>query len=249
MAVDILLSNSYFLNKDAAEQRAMRPYPPLGLLYLSAYLKQHGYCVQVFDNTFRPDELDFAQTLQETDARVVGFHATVICRQMISRLIRLAKEMGRTVIAGGPDPSISPEDYLAMGADYVVIGEGEYALKELMDMLTGRSLTPVETIAGVVFSGPDKPVRTPPRPLSKDVDSLPFPDREAIDVQTYARPWRERHGVFAVHRCRNQSAGVGHRRGFRRREYPVRRPEPPHLRRRRRPQPAGGDRSCGKQGR
>ncbi|MFI5269984.1 MAG: cobalamin-dependent protein, partial [Chloroflexota bacterium] len=120
MPLDILLSNSYFINKDAAEQRAMRPYPPLGLLYLSAYLKQHGYRVQVHDNTFLPDELDFARALDQTAAPVVGFHATVICRQMVSRLIRLAKEMGRTVIAGGPDPSISPEDYLAMGADYVV---------------------------------------------------------------------------------------------------------------------------------
>ena len=209
MALDILLSNSYFLNKDAAEQRAMRPYPPLGLLYLSAYLKQHGYGVEVFDNTFRPDELDFARALQETAARIVGFHATVICRQMFSRLIRLAKELGRTVIAGGPDPSISPEDYLAMGADYVVIGEGEYALEELLDALTGRSLAGVETIAGLVFSRAEKLVRTPPRPLSKDVDRLPLPDREAIDLQTYARPWRARHGVFAVHLMTSRGCPFG----------------------------------------
>src|SRR5579862_7993948 len=152
MALDILLSNSYFLNKDAAEQRAMRPYPPLGLLYLSAYLKQHGYSVRVLDNTFLPDELDFARTVRETAAPIVGFHATVICRQMVSRLIRLAKELGRTVVAGGPDPSISPEDYLAMGADFVVVGEGEYALKELLDVLTRRSDGDVANVCGLVYS-------------------------------------------------------------------------------------------------
>lgn len=209
MAIDILLSNSYFLNKDAAEQRAMRPYPPLGLLYLSAFLKQRGYGVQVLDNTFKPDELDFAETLRATAAPIVGLHATVICRQMVSRLIRLAKEFGRTVIAGGPDPSISPEDYLAMGADYVVVGEGEYALKELMDLLTGRSAGSVESIAGLVFSRERQTVRTPPRPLSKDVDSLPLPDREAIDLQTYATPWRERHGVFAVHLMTSRGCPFG----------------------------------------
>ncbi|MDE3074397.1 MAG: B12-binding domain-containing radical SAM protein [Chloroflexota bacterium] len=209
MAPDILLSNSYFLSKDAAEQRAMRPYPPLGLLYLSAYLKQHGYGVQVLDNTFRPDELDFGQTLQATGAPIVGFHATVICRQMVSRLIRLAKEMGRTVIAGGPDPSISPEDYLTMGADYVVVGEGEYALAELMGVLTGRSRSEPTNIAGLVFRRDGSPVRTPPRRLSKDVDALPFPDRRAIDLQTYARPWRERHGVFAVHLMTSRGCPFG----------------------------------------
>ena len=209
MAVDILLSNSYFLNKDAAEQRAMRPYPPLGLLYLSAYLKQHGYGVQVIDNTFRPDELDFAQTLQASGASVVGFHATVICRQMVSRLIRLAKELGRTVVAGGPDPSISPEDYLAMGADYVVVGEGEFALKELLDLLTGRVQGDAGDISGLVFTRDGRTVRTTPRPLSKQVDALPLPDREAIDLQTYARPWRARHGVFAVHLMTSRGCPFG----------------------------------------
>ncbi len=209
MHLDILLSNSYFINKDAAEQRAMRPYPPLGLLYLSAYLKERGYAVEVLDNTFRPDELDFARKLRDTDVPVVGFHATVICRQMVSRLIRLAKEMGRTVIAGGPDPSISPEDYLAMGADYVVIGEGEYALKELMDVLTGRSDADTAGIGGVVFLRDNKLIRAAPRPLSKDVDRLPLPDREAIDLQTYARPWRERHGVFAVHLMTSRGCPFG----------------------------------------
>jgi anaerobic magnesium-protoporphyrin IX monomethyl ester cyclase len=207
--IDILLSNSYFLNKDAAEQRAMRPYPPLGLLYLSAHLKGHGYGVEVIDNTFRRDELDFAQRLRDSRAPIVGFHATVICRQMISRLIRLAKEMGRTVIAGGPDPSISPEDYLAMGADYVGIGEGEHTLLALMNVLTGRQAGDVETIAGLALTRHGKTVRTPPRPLSKDVDGLVFPDREAIDLQTYARPWRERHGVFAVHLMTSRGCPFG----------------------------------------
>ena len=209
MSIDILLSNSYFLNKDAAEQRAMRPYPPLGLLYLSAYLKQCGYRVEVFDNTFRPDELDFARALRDSAAPIVGFHATVICRQMVSRLIRLAKEHGRTVVAGGPDPSISPEDYLAMGADYVVIGEGEYALRELLDALTGRSDAEVDSIRGLVLMRDGQVARTPPRPLSKDVDCLPLPDREVIDLQTYGRPWRERHGVFAVHMMTSRGCPFG----------------------------------------
>ena len=60
--MDILLAHGYFLALDAVEQRVMRPHPPLGLLYLSSHLKQHGVHVGVFDATFRSLE-DFADTL------------------------------------------------------------------------------------------------------------------------------------------------------------------------------------------
>ena len=51
-AVDVLLTHGYFLFEDAGEQAIMKPYPPLGLLYLSAYLKRSGFSVEVFDTTF-----------------------------------------------------------------------------------------------------------------------------------------------------------------------------------------------------
>ena len=50
--VDILLTHGYFLDEDEHERAVMKPYPPLGLLYLSAYLKQEGFTVEVFDTTF-----------------------------------------------------------------------------------------------------------------------------------------------------------------------------------------------------
>ena len=49
--MDILLSHGYFLRDDAVEQEVMKPYPPLGLLYLSSYLKRSGFSVEVFDST------------------------------------------------------------------------------------------------------------------------------------------------------------------------------------------------------
>ena len=49
---DILLTHGYFLWEDEKEQQIMKPYPPLGLLYLSAYLRRAGYGVEVFDTTF-----------------------------------------------------------------------------------------------------------------------------------------------------------------------------------------------------
>ena len=49
---DILLAHAYFLKYDIIERRVMKPYPPLGILYLSAYLKRAGFSVEVFDSTF-----------------------------------------------------------------------------------------------------------------------------------------------------------------------------------------------------
>ena len=53
---DILLSHGYFLNEDDKEQQIMKPYAPLGLLYLSAYLKREGFAVEVYDSTLRTRE-------------------------------------------------------------------------------------------------------------------------------------------------------------------------------------------------
>ena len=49
---DVLLTHGYFLAEDEKERQIMKPYPPLGLLYLSAYLKRAGFAVEVFDSTF-----------------------------------------------------------------------------------------------------------------------------------------------------------------------------------------------------
>ena len=49
---DILLTHGYFLFDDEKEQQIMKPYPPLGLLSLSAYLKSRGFAVEVYDSTF-----------------------------------------------------------------------------------------------------------------------------------------------------------------------------------------------------
>ena len=48
----ILLTHGYFLAEDEKEKAIMRPYVPLGILYISAWLEQHGYNNEVFDSTF-----------------------------------------------------------------------------------------------------------------------------------------------------------------------------------------------------
>src|SRR6185436_3817786 len=97
---DILLCHAYFLKNDVIERRVMKPYPPLGILCLSAYLKRAGFSVEVFDATFR-DPQDFQETVRRLRPRIVGIYANIITRDNVFRLARIARDNGvKYVICG-----------------------------------------------------------------------------------------------------------------------------------------------------
>jgi radical SAM superfamily enzyme YgiQ (UPF0313 family) len=195
--MDMLLTHGYFLALDAAEQQVMRPHPPLGLLYLSSYLKQQGVGVGVFDSTFRT-LADFAQCLERERPPIVGIAVNLMTKRNALTMIALAKQTGAQVVIGGPDPPHHAESYLGAGADVIVIGEGEKTLEELVAAMQSAKQD-LSAIDGIVFRGPDGTfVRTPPRALLPDLDRQPYPDRDAIDLPQYLRAWRNRHGVGTV---------------------------------------------------
>lgn len=192
--MDILLAHSYFLNADRAEQRTMRVYPPLGLLYLSAHLKRRGLHVEVFDSTFRTKE-EFRRIVQTQRPPVVGIYCNLITRQNVLQMIRDSKAAGASVILGGPEPSLHAREFLDRGADVIVAGEGEETLAELIDVLDHKD----NPIPGIIYkNGQNELVQTGQRPLIPDLDSLPWPDREAIDLKPYLESWREKHGASSV---------------------------------------------------
>lgn len=205
MAVDILLANSYFLSFDPTEQQIMRPYPPLGPLYVAAYLRREGYRVAAFDATFAQDEQEFARALVEHDPPVVGIHATILSRPWAGRMIGIAKLQGRTVIVGGPDPASYVEEYLGeYGADFVVVGEGEETARELLASLLGQSGVAPQSVSGLAFLSDGQIVRTLPREKLKDLDRLPRPALDLVDVPRYLRVWKERHGYTSLHLITNR---------------------------------------------
>lgn len=195
--MDLLLTHGYFLALDEAEQRVMRPHPPLGVLYLSSYLKARGFKIGVFDSTFTTLD-DFAAVIGSTRPPLVGIAVNLMTKRNALRMIAIAKRAGAKVLVGGPDPPHHAEAYLSAGADVVVIGEGEQALEELIPALLSRS-GDLSTINGIVFKTVDGGVvRTPARALLMDLDQQPNPDRDAIDLQAYLAAWRGRHGVGTV---------------------------------------------------
>ena len=180
--MDVLLAHGYFLAEDPGEQRIMRPHPPLGLLYLSSHLKARGCDVGVFDSTFQRFG-DYERCLERYRPSVVGLAVNLMTKRNALRMMAAAKRIRARVVIGGPDPPHYTDEYLAAGADVIVIGEGEHTLHELLHK-------DAADVAGVVFRGG----RTTPRAQIADLDAQPFPDRAAVDIGRYMEAWRKAHG-------------------------------------------------------
>lgn len=195
MTPDILLSHGYFLDLDPVERKVMRPYPPLGLLYLSAYLKKAGRSVNVFDSTFStPDRL--VEVLRKSRPRLFGLYANLMTRPRIVRLMEQTRELGIPVVVGGPDASGNALEYLQHGASVVVRGEGEATLVELLGRWSGKE--PPTDVAGTSVRIGETITHAPDRALIPSLDGHPWPDREAIALEPYLETWRKHHGYGSV---------------------------------------------------
>ncbi len=194
---DILLTHGYFLWEDEKEQQIMKPYPPLGLLYLSAYLRREGFTVEIFDSTFGSREQLYAQLA--AGPGVLGIYSNLMTRANVVAIAQEAHRQGWTVVLGGPESANYPDQYLQYGADVIVIGEGEATLAELLPALAQRGPHRLHAVQGIAFRDEFGFVQhTPERPMIEDIDSIPWPDRAQIDIPQYVDTWRTHHGMGSV---------------------------------------------------
>lgn len=207
---EILFGQSYYLRFDPKLWAAMQPYPPLGTLYAAATLRRRGYDVALFDAMLAGSEAEWAAALDRSRPRYAVIYEdsfnylSKMCllrmRRAAFTMLAAAKARRCTVIVCGSDATDHAGRYLDAGADFVLAGEGELTLCELTDRLSGRSDTPVESIPGLIYrhgSG-DGLVRTAPRPVMRDLDALPRPAWDLVDVGRYREIWLGRHGYFSM---------------------------------------------------
>jgi radical SAM superfamily enzyme YgiQ (UPF0313 family) len=228
--MDLLLTHGYCLHEDPKELQIMKPYVPLGILYISSHLRAKGFAVEVFDTTFSSRSELFA-LLRSSPPAVLGVYSNLMTRSSVLEILRVAKEAGWQTVVGGPEPGAYINEYLGAGADVVVIGEGEITMQELLPALQGKQVGSADLIRaltavrGIAFRGEDGAVhQTAPRPHISDIDNQPWPDREGVDIEQYVRTWREHHGMGSVslitargcpYRCRwcsHEVFGKTHRR-------------------------------------
>jgi radical SAM superfamily enzyme YgiQ (UPF0313 family) len=202
--MDLLLTHGYFLYEDPKELQIMKPYVPLGILYLCSHLRARGMAVEVMDTTFSSRE-ELFKVLRTTPPSAVGVYANLMTRPNVLEILRVAKEAGWQTIVGGPEPGAYAAEYLEAGADVVVVGEGELTVEELLPALQAvraRSCGRTQALAGIrgiAFLDEDGSIRrTSVRAQIPDLDALPWPEREAVDVGRYIQVWREHHGMGSV---------------------------------------------------
>ena len=190
--MDVLLTHGYFLHEDPKELQIMKPYAPLGLLYLSSYLRAAGFQVEIYDSTFGSRE-ELFRILETEQPATLGIYANLMTRANALAILERAVECGWRVIMGGPEPSSYADRYLAAGAHVVVAGEGELALEAI---LRGVSMAQVP---GLFYrDGSGSTVHTGPAQQLADLDAQPWPDRERVEIDRYLRVWREHHGAGSV---------------------------------------------------
>lgn len=151
----------------------------LGARSLSAFMKENGYAVTMgfFSKwgLYTPEEVaGVTAWIRETDPVIVGISSIEFSRERALQLMAAVKAIGKTIVAGGPDPTGDPESYLGH-ADYVIRGESEHALAELAEAL--RAGKDTGGIANLCYKKNDgTPAINPVRPFIGDLDEIPFED-------------------------------------------------------------------------
>ena len=191
----LLLTHGYFLAEDPKEQRIMKPYAPLGILYLSSHLRAQGFDVDVYDSTFG-SVAELSSILNAGPTGVLGIYGNLMTRANVLRIATLAKAAGWVVVLGGPEPANYASEFLAAGADLIVTGEAEHSLEQLMRVDFARAAW--ATIPGLVYSTSDGLVNTGSPHLLPNLDAQPWPDRERIDIPRYLKTWRDHHGKSSI---------------------------------------------------
>jgi len=191
--------NPYVIREDRHERRSMRPYAPLGPLYVAAALREAGHDVAFFDASFEPRVEAVERALDSARPAMVGVYTLFLTRGNSLKVARLAKARGAFVVAGGPDATVEPEAYLSGGFDCVVAGEGERTAVELASAVEeGRDWRQVPGVVSAGGGDGGAIARAPQRERIDDLDSLPMPARDLVDLRRYEREWRAAHGHFSM---------------------------------------------------
>lgn len=179
-------------------------YPPLGILYLAAYIREHyppenrnskiekgksGLEIKVIDG-YQERYSKILEKIFKFCPNVLGVSFTTQAATGAYEVINQVKAEGKGkdifVVCGGPHSTALPEEVLQRSkADMVVIGEGEVTFYEIVNEV--KKVSPdFSKILGVAYKNGDKIIVTPKRPLIKDLDSLLFPARDLIDLSVYS---------------------------------------------------------------
>ena len=211
----LLLAHSYYMRYDPKQTRKMKPYPPLSTLIAAALLRRERRHFTFFDAMLSEGVEEFRDLLHAARPKVVGIlednfnFLTKMCttrmREAAFEMISAAKSAGARVVVNGSDAIDQTAAYLHVGADAVILGEAEETFLDLTTRWSDDPDADLSRVAGLAIAGSaaarSSIRRTPARRSSTELDALPFPAWDLIDVEQYRVAWTAAHGRLSWNVC------------------------------------------------
>lgn len=194
----VLFSHSYYYQLDPKQWKNKTPFPPLGTLYAASLLRKNNYTVNFFDTNLLDGPKSIKPVLEKEQPKYLviyddGFnYLTKMCltnmREACFEMIKIGKKHNCVVIINSSDATDHYEKYLNIGADFVIQGEGEITLLELINTIENNET--INNVDGVVFKKEDTIKKNKPRPVLQNLDELPLPAWDLIDIESYKSIWK-----------------------------------------------------------
>jgi len=201
----VLFTHSYFLRFDEKQFVQNKPYPPLATIQAASNLRKIGYDVKLFDTNFAFSANEITPIINEytPDVLVIyddGFnYLTKMCltnmREAAFEMIKIARDKGIHVIVSSSDSTDHYEKYLEKGANEIILGEADETLKELIAHLSEKKGT--SSVKGIATQQSDKTQITTRRDILTNLDELPLPAWDLINIEPYQKAWSH-HGYFSI---------------------------------------------------
>jgi radical SAM superfamily enzyme YgiQ (UPF0313 family) len=204
----VLFTHSYFLRLDQKQWKKSEPYVPIGTLTAAAFIRREGYDVYFHDSMFSHSAEEIESVIRETRPSYLviyddGFnYLTKMCltnmRYAAFKMAEIGKAYDCKVIISSSDSTDHFKEYLDHNTDFIIIGEGEETLLQLLNAL--ESGNDVGLLAGIAYRDTKRHIecRNDKRPVIRDLDSLPHPAWDLVDITPYKKAWIGKKGYFSL---------------------------------------------------
>lgn len=179
-------------NSDLAKLSVGEIMEPMGLAFISAAAREKGHEIHIIDRRilFRETNYDLnildkknIEMIQYFGPDYIGFHLNVIMIKDVQHFSSIIKDRFpfAKIMVGGPQATLFPEEVLRLiaAADIIVRGEGEMTV---LDVVNGE---PLNNILGITYRTSYGIETNPDRPLINNLDNLPLPSRDLLDIEFY----------------------------------------------------------------
>ena len=202
----ILFTHSYMMVYDQKQLQWNKPYAPLGTIQAAAVMRSEGFEVDLFDVMFidTPEEIQPKLETFAPDYLIIyddGFnYLTKMClsnmQEAAWRMAQMAQQMGIKVIACSSNATDHYGNYLNNGVDFVILGEGEMTLLDLVNTLENEG--EFTDLPGIAYLQNGSVRKTSARPVMKNLDELPMPAWDLVDIKPYRDRWMNGWGYFSI---------------------------------------------------